>query len=68
MAASARLGPTTTVAGIVMRVPEKPIRRYPWYLRPFFWNQKRKYGQVLGAITQLPSPISTVRHLRRKET
>jgi AhpD family alkylhydroperoxidase len=21
----------------------------PWYLRPFFWNQRRKYGQVLGA-------------------
>lgn len=30
-----------------MRVPVKPIRRYPWYLFPFFWNQKRKYGQVL---------------------
>jgi AhpD family alkylhydroperoxidase len=30
-----------------MRVPEKPISSYPWYLRPFFWNQKRKYGQIL---------------------
>ncbi|MDD4904569.1 MAG: carboxymuconolactone decarboxylase family protein [Methylobacter tundripaludum] len=30
-----------------MRVTEKPIFSYPWYLRPFFWNQKRKYGQVL---------------------
>ena len=30
-----------------MRVPAKPIQRYPWYLTPFFWNQKRKYGQVL---------------------
>jgi AhpD family alkylhydroperoxidase len=30
-----------------MRVSEKPINQYPWYLRPFFWNQKRKYGQVL---------------------
>ena len=30
-----------------MRVPAKPIHRYPWYLAPFFWNQKRKYGQVL---------------------
>ena len=30
-----------------MRVPAKPIQRYPWYLAPFFWNQKRKYGQVL---------------------
>src|ERR1700751_3036747 len=30
-----------------VRVPAKPIREYPWYLAPFFWNQKRKYGQVL---------------------
>jgi AhpD family alkylhydroperoxidase len=30
-----------------MRISEKPLRRYPWYLWPFFWNQKRKYGQVL---------------------
>jgi len=28
-------------------VPTKPIGDYPWYLAPFFWNQKRKYGQVL---------------------
>ena len=32
-----------------MRVDAKPIRTYPWYLRPFFWNQKRKYGAVLDA-------------------
>jgi len=30
-----------------VRVSEKPLRRYPWYLAPFFWNQRRKYGQVL---------------------
>lgn len=30
-----------------MRFSEKELARYPWYLRPFFWNQKRKYGQVL---------------------
>ncbi len=30
-----------------MRIAEKPINRYPWYVRPFFWNQKRKYGQIL---------------------
>jgi AhpD family alkylhydroperoxidase len=30
-----------------MRITENPISSYPWYLRPFFWNQKRKYGQVL---------------------
>ena len=32
-----------------MRVPTKPIGRYPFYVRPFFWNQRRKYGQVLQA-------------------
>jgi len=32
-----------------MRVSAKPIGRYPFYLRPFFWNQRRKYGQVLQA-------------------
>jgi uncharacterized peroxidase-related enzyme len=30
-----------------MRVTARPITQYPWYLRPFFWNQRRKYGQVL---------------------
>ena len=30
-----------------MRVTEKPISTYPWYIRPFFWNQQRKYGQIL---------------------
>ena len=32
-----------------MRVLTKPIRSYPYNLRPFFWNQRRKYGQVLQA-------------------
>ena len=32
-----------------MRVSEKPLGSYPFYLRPFFWNQRRKYGQVLKA-------------------
>lgn len=32
-----------------MRVSAKPIGSYPFYLRPFFWNQHRKYGQVLQA-------------------
>lgn len=31
-----------------MRVAERSPGQYPWYLRPFFWNQRRKYGQVLG--------------------
>jgi len=30
-----------------MRVTVKNISQYPWFLRPFFWNQKRKYGAVL---------------------
>jgi AhpD family alkylhydroperoxidase len=30
-----------------LRIVERPMSEYPWYLRPFFWNQRRKYGQVL---------------------
>lgn len=30
-----------------MRISEKQLEKVPWYLWPFFWNQKRKYGQVL---------------------
>ena len=30
-----------------MRIPERAIERYPWYVRPFLWNQQRKYGQAL---------------------
>ncbi len=30
-----------------MHVTDKPLNTYPLWLRPFFWNQKRKYGQVL---------------------
>lgn len=30
-----------------MRVKVKPIGQYPWFIRPFFWQQKRKYGLVL---------------------
>ena len=32
-----------------MRIDPKPLSIYPWYLRPFFWNQRRKYGAVLDA-------------------
>jgi AhpD family alkylhydroperoxidase len=30
-----------------MRIAPRPLNRYPWYLRPFFWNQRRKYGAIL---------------------
>jgi AhpD family alkylhydroperoxidase len=30
-----------------MRITDKPLNQYPWYLRPFFWGQKRKYKQIL---------------------
>jgi AhpD family alkylhydroperoxidase len=36
-----------TSPGRAVRVPVKPIDRYPWYLAPFFRNQRRKYGEVL---------------------
>ncbi len=32
-----------------MRIAPKPLSAYSWLLRPFFWNQKRKYGDVLEA-------------------
>jgi uncharacterized peroxidase-related enzyme len=32
-----------------MRIEPRRERDCPWYLRPFFWNQKRKYGQALEA-------------------
>jgi AhpD family alkylhydroperoxidase len=32
-----------------MRIAARPPKAYPWYLRPFFWNQKRKYGAVLDS-------------------
>ncbi len=30
-----------------MRIEAKPISRYPWLIRLFFWKQKRTYGKVL---------------------
>jgi len=30
-----------------MRIMPREPYRYPWYLRPFFWSQRRKYGAVL---------------------
>ncbi|MFD0988281.1 carboxymuconolactone decarboxylase family protein [Methyloligella solikamskensis] len=30
-----------------MRIAPKPLKSYPWYLKPFFWSQRRKYGAVL---------------------
>ena len=30
-----------------MHVTPKTATDCPWYLRPFFWNQRRKYGAVL---------------------
>ena len=32
-----------------MWIKPKTEHGYPWYLRPFFWNQRRKYGRVLDA-------------------
>ena len=30
-----------------MKATEKPLSQYPWYLRPIFRSQRRKYGAVL---------------------
>jgi AhpD family alkylhydroperoxidase len=32
-----------------LRIAPKPPGACSWYLRPFFWNQRRKYGKVLDA-------------------
>ncbi len=51
-----KLGPHTPPRSLLqrqgyisMRVRAKQLEEYPRYLRPFFWNQKRKYGQVLNS-------------------
>ena len=31
-----------------MYLSPKPLKDYPLWLRPFFWNQKRKYGALLN--------------------
>jgi AhpD family alkylhydroperoxidase len=30
-----------------MFIPPKPVPQYPWYIRLFFWKQKKTYGKVL---------------------
>lgn len=30
-----------------MRVSTKALNQYPWLLKPFFWSQRRRYGEVL---------------------
>lgn len=30
-----------------MRIDAKPLSQYPWFVRLFFWKQKRTYGEVL---------------------
>jgi AhpD family alkylhydroperoxidase len=32
-----------------MRVAPRNHKEYAWYLRPFFWNQRRKYGAALDS-------------------
>jgi AhpD family alkylhydroperoxidase len=31
----------------VARITTPPEHRFPWYVRLFFWNQRRRYGAVL---------------------
>ena len=30
-----------------MRISTRPLQDYPWFLKPFFRSQKRRYGEVL---------------------
>jgi AhpD family alkylhydroperoxidase len=41
--------PIVSQSAIRMRIEPRPEAQYPWVLRPFFWNQRRKYGKVLDA-------------------
>ncbi len=47
-----------------MRVSVKQTNQYPWFIRPFFWNQKKKYGAVLqpgllwGRVPQLFASVA----------
>jgi AhpD family alkylhydroperoxidase len=34
---------------IAMRIKPRPGSSYPWYLKPLFWSQRRKYGAVLDS-------------------
>lgn len=38
---------TNVFLGSEMHISPKPISNYPWYIRLFFWKQKRTYGKVL---------------------
>lgn len=53
-----------------MRIEVKPDRAYAWFIRPFFWLQKRNYGQVLipGKCWGAPQAVRRGRHpLRRHQ-
>ena len=47
-----------------MRIQEKPLREYPWYLRLLFRGHEKKYGQVLkpallwGRVPRLLTAVS----------
>ena len=47
-----------------MRVSVKDTSQYPWFIRPFFWNQRKKYGAVLqpgllwGRVPQLFASVA----------
>ena len=43
------MGNSVVTRHVAMRITGKALKDYPFYLRPFFWNQKRKYGRVLDA-------------------
>ena len=46
-----------------MRIAPRKLEGYPWYLRPFFYNQRRRYGAVLDPAllwARVPSLFMTV--------
>jgi AhpD family alkylhydroperoxidase len=37
----------SNIARKTVRIEPRPISSYPWFIRAFFWKQKRTYGKVL---------------------
>lgn len=52
----ASVAPRPELEPPMMNVPPKSPRDCAWYLRPFFWNQRRKYGAVLDSALLLIGP------------
>jgi AhpD family alkylhydroperoxidase len=44
---ASKLAPTCLGAFVMPFIDTPPDHHFPWYVKLFFWNQKRRYGAVL---------------------